>query len=64
MLPHESTARAHRAGITPRGMVDCLIAAVAWRRDAILLTCDADLDGFARVVGIDLDEASGQSGGR
>ncbi len=53
-----------RVGITPRGMIDCLIASVAWRRSAVLLTCDADLDGVARVVGIDLDEASGHSGGR
>lgn len=50
--------RCRRAGVTPRGMIDCLIAAVAWRRGATLLAHDADLDRVARVVGIDLDDAS------
>jgi predicted nucleic acid-binding protein len=50
--------RCRRAGITPRGMIDCMIASVAWRRRAALLAYDADLDRVARVVGIDLDEAS------
>jgi len=39
-------------------MVDCLIAAVAWRRGAVLLAHDADLDRIAGVVGVELDEAS------
>jgi predicted nucleic acid-binding protein len=47
-----------RAGITPRGMVDCMIASVAWRHGATLLTHDADLTRMANLVGIDLDEAS------
>jgi predicted nucleic acid-binding protein len=50
--------RCRRAGITPRGMIDCMIASVAWRRGAALLTRDADLARVARVVGIDVDEAS------
>lgn len=50
--------RCRNAGINPRGMVDCLIAAVAWRRGAVLLAHDADLDRIAGVVGIELDEAS------
>jgi predicted nucleic acid-binding protein len=50
--------RCSRAGVTPRGMVDCMIAAVAWRRGATVLAHDADFDRVARVVGIDLDEAS------
>lgn len=50
--------RCRNAGINPRGMVDCLIAAVAWRRGAGLLAHDADLDRIAGVVGIELDEAS------
>jgi predicted nucleic acid-binding protein len=50
--------RCRRIGVTPRGMIDCLIAAVAWRSDATLLAWDADLDRVARVVGIDLDDAS------
>jgi predicted nucleic acid-binding protein len=52
--------RCRQAGITPRGLVDCMIAAVAWRRHATLLACDADLDHVARVVGIELDESSRQ----
>jgi predicted nucleic acid-binding protein len=50
--------RCRRAGITPRGLLDCLIASVAWRRGATLLAHDADLDRVARVIGIDIDEAS------
>ncbi len=46
------------AGITPRGMIDCMIAAVAWRRDAVLLAHDADLDRVARVMKLELDDAS------
>ncbi len=50
--------RCRGAGITPRGMVDCMIAAVAWRRGATLLSCDVDLERVAQVVDIELDEAS------
>ena len=58
----DGTVRIHRrcraAGITPRGMVDCMIASVAWRREAALLAHDADLDRVARVIGVELDDAS------
>ncbi len=47
-----------RAGITPRGMVDCMIASVAHRHGASLLTADADLARVAKIVDIDLDESS------
>jgi predicted nucleic acid-binding protein len=50
--------RCRAEGITPRGIVDCMIASVAWRRDATLLAHDADMDRVARVMGIELDEAS------
>jgi predicted nucleic acid-binding protein len=50
--------RCRAAGVTPRGIVDCMIVAVAWRRAATLLTHDADLDRVAGVVGIELDPAS------
>ncbi|MGH9072682.1 MAG: type II toxin-antitoxin system VapC family toxin, partial [Acidimicrobiales bacterium] len=50
--------RCRRAGVTPRGMVDCMIASVAWRRGSTLLAHDADLDRVAQVVGIELDDAS------
>jgi predicted nucleic acid-binding protein len=47
-----------RAGVTPRGLVDCMIAAVALRHEASLLAADADLVRVARVMGIDLDRSS------
>jgi predicted nucleic acid-binding protein len=50
--------RCRAAGVTPRGMVDCMLASVAWRREATLLAHDADMDRVARVIGIELDEAS------
>ena len=50
--------RCRAAGITPRGMLDCLIAAVAWRQSTPLLAHDADMDRVARVIGLELDEAS------
>jgi predicted nucleic acid-binding protein len=50
--------RCRQAGVTPRGMVDCMIAAVAYRRGAALLSWDADMDRVARVIGFELDEAS------
>lgn len=50
--------RCRSAGVTPRGMIDCMIAAVASRRGARLLAQDADLCRVAQVIGIDLDDAS------
>jgi hypothetical protein len=50
--------RCRQSGITPRGMIDCMIAAVARRHRATLLACDSDLDHVASIIGIDLDEAS------
>jgi predicted nucleic acid-binding protein len=50
--------RCRAAGITPRGMIDCMIAAVAWRRGATLLAHDADMHQLARVVAIELDTSS------
>lgn len=58
----DSAARIYRgcrrAGATPRGLIDCLIAAVAWRRGDTLLSHDVDLDRVATVVGIEMDAAS------
>jgi predicted nucleic acid-binding protein len=58
----EGAARIYRrcrlAGITPRGMVDCLIVAVAHRHGASLLSWDIDMDRVAHVIGVELDEAS------
>jgi predicted nucleic acid-binding protein len=58
----DGAVRIHRrcraAGVTPRGMVDCMIASVAWRREAAVLAHDADMDRVARVIGLEVDEAS------
>ncbi len=51
-------SRCRQAGVTPRGMVDCMIAAVAYRRALALLAWDADMFRVAEVIGIELDEAS------
>ena len=50
--------RCRHAGVTPRGMVDCMIVAVAYRRRAALLSWDVDIDRVAQVIGVELDEAS------
>ena len=47
-----------RVGITPRGLIDCMIAAVALRHRAVLLAHDADLHRVADVVGLEMDPAS------
>jgi predicted nucleic acid-binding protein len=58
----DGAARIYRhcrqVGVTPRGMVDCMIAAVAWRHGATMLACDADMTRVGQVAGIDLDGAS------
>ena len=58
----EAAARIYRrcraGGITPRGMVDCMIAAVAWRHGASLLAHDVDVVRVCGVVGITMDQAS------
>jgi len=46
-----------RAGVTPRGMLVCMVAAVAHRHGAALLALDADLVRVADVVGLELDRA-------
>jgi len=50
--------RCRAAGFTPRGMVDCMIVAVAWRHGASLLAEDVDLHRLGQIVGIELDRAS------
>lgn len=62
----DAAARIYRscrqAGVTPRGMVDCMIASVAHRHGAALLALDADLHRVAGVVGVEMDSASGLVG--
>lgn len=50
--------RCRATGVTPRGMVDCMIAAVALRHGATVLSHDSDFDRVSKVIGIELDEAS------
>ena len=50
--------RCRRGGVTPRGLVDCMVAAVALRHGAALLAHDVDLRRIAALVGIQVDEAS------
>lgn len=44
-----------RGGITPRGLIDCMIAAVAVRNDAAVLARDGDYGQIATVVALRLD---------
>lgn len=46
------------AGVTPRGLVDCMIAAVASRHGATILAHDVDLARVADVFNLPLDRAS------
>jgi predicted nucleic acid-binding protein len=61
----DASARIYRrcraAGTTPRGMVDCMIAAVAWRQGASILARDVDLVRVCQVMGIALDQGSLQT---
>jgi predicted nucleic acid-binding protein len=54
-----AAARVYRlcrgAGITPRGMIDCMIAAVALRHHASLLCADVDLNRIGRLLGIEIE---------
>lgn len=50
--------RCRAAGVTPRGLLDCMIASVAQRHGAALLAHDADLARIADVIALDLDRAS------
>ncbi len=50
--------RCRAAGFTPRGLIDCMIAAVAKRSDASLLAYDGDLARVAGVVELRLDQPS------
>lgn len=44
-----------RAGVTPRGMVDCMIVAVAVATGTPVLAQDRDLEKMATVVDLELD---------
>lgn len=50
--------RCRNEGVTPRGLLDCMVTAVALRHDADILAHDADLARIATVVSLPLDEGS------
>lgn len=58
----DAAARIYRScrqvGVTPRGLLDCLIAAVAWRGGHELLAQDRDLTAIASVIGVRLHPAA------
>lgn len=68
LIPFDAAADFHAAariyrhcrtgGITPRGMIDCMIAAVAARTGATVLTHDADLVYVANAFDLAIDPAS------
>ena len=47
--------RCRRVGVTPRGLVDCLVVAVAWRHGATVIAQDADIDRICDVVGVSVE---------
>ncbi|MDN5919530.1 MAG: PIN domain nuclease [Pseudonocardia sp.] len=47
-----------RVGITPRGLIDCMIAAVAMSAGVPVLAHDRDLAAISSVVDLGLDEHS------
>jgi predicted nucleic acid-binding protein len=47
-----------RQGVTPRGLIDCMIAAVALDADLEVLAHDVDFARIATVMALDLDPAS------
>ena len=47
--------RCRERGVTPRGLLDCLVATVAMRTGASVLAVDGDFDRMATVVPLRLD---------
>jgi predicted nucleic acid-binding protein len=68
LLPFDSVAdfdgavtiyrRCRQSGITPRGLLDCMVVAVALRHGAAVLAHGADMAHIADVVPLRLDNAS------
>jgi len=58
----EGAARVYRScrsqGVTPRGLIDCMIASIALRTESTLLTADRDFAQIALVVPLRLDPVS------
>jgi predicted nucleic acid-binding protein len=47
--------RCRRVGVTPRGLVDCLVVAVAWRSGASVLAQDVQVVRICDVLGVPAD---------
>lgn len=58
----EGAARVYRScrtqGVTPRGLIDCMIASIALRTESTVLTADRDFAQMALVVPLRIDSAS------
>ncbi|HZJ48678.1 MAG TPA: PIN domain nuclease [Acidimicrobiia bacterium] len=58
----EGAARVYRScrtrGVTPRGLIDCIIASIALRTESTVLTADRDFAQMALVVPLRFDPAS------
>lgn len=56
----EAAARVYRAcrkqGVTPGGLIDCMVASIALRSESALLTADADFARMSRVIPLVLEE--------
>ncbi len=57
-LTLDANWRLRAPGVTPRDMIDCMLASVAHRNTTRLLACDSDLERGAQVVGTPLDSTS------
>lgn len=49
------SCRSH--GVTPRGLIDCMIASIALRTDSMVLTADRDFARIAEVYPLQIDPA-------
>ncbi len=50
--------RCRHVGVTPRGLLDCLVVAVAWRNGAGVLAQDVDVERVCGVMDVPLDAPS------
>ncbi len=59
LLPFDAASRIYRMcrrnGVTPRGLIDCMITSIAHRHGATVLSTDGDLHRIARVVGVPIE---------
>lgn len=58
----EGAARVYRScrtqGVTPRGLIDCMIASIALRTGSTVLTADRDFAQMAHVIPLRIDPVS------